>query len=81
MPGSMSSSVRRNAPKYLIENRLELAMEDEFLSDIGLSLIKFRSSRINMGLRPQLSALDNYSDAWIIQFQSRGRCPIVTSES
>ena len=51
-----------------IENGLESAVEDEFLSDIGLSLMKFRSSLIITELRLQFSALNHYWDAWVVGY-------------
>ena len=51
MAGSMSSFIRRNAPKGLIKSGLESTMEDESLSHIGVSLMKFMSSLINMKRR------------------------------
>lgn len=66
-----------------IESGLESAVEGEFLSDIGLSLMKFRSSLIITELRLRLSALNHYWDAgwWVIHLQFRCRCLIVTWES
>ena len=39
MAGSVSSSMRRNAPKGLIKSGFESRMGDEFLSHMGLSLM------------------------------------------
>ena len=51
-----------------IENGLESAVEDEFLADIGLSLMKFRSSLVITELRLQLSAISHYWDAWVVGY-------------
>ena len=51
-----------------IESGLESAVEGEFLSDIGLSMMKFRSSLIITELRLQLSALNHYWDAWVVGY-------------
>lgn len=51
-----------------IESGLESAVEGEFLSDIGLSLMKFRSSLIITELRLRLSALNHYWDAWVVGY-------------
>ena len=51
-----------------IESGLEFAVEDEFLSDIGLSLMKFRSSLLITELRLQISALNHYWDAWVVGY-------------
>ncbi len=51
-----------------IESGLESAVEGEFLSDIGLSLMKFRSSLVITELRLQLSALNHYWDAWVVGY-------------
>ena len=51
-----------------IASGLESAVDDEFLSDIGLSLMKFRSSLIITEIRLQLSALNHYWDAWVVGY-------------
>ena len=51
-----------------IESGLESAVAGEFLSDVGLSLMKFRSSLIITELRLQLSALNHYWDVWVVGY-------------
>jgi len=49
---------------------LESALEDEdtFLSDVGLSFMKFRSSLLLTELRLQFSAMNHYWDAWVVGY-------------
>ncbi len=52
-----------------IQEGLEFAVEgEEFLSDVGLSFMKFRSSLWITELRLQLSALSHYWDAWVVGY-------------
>ncbi len=52
-----------------IQGGLESAVEgEEFLADVGLSLMKFRSSLWVTELRLQLSAMNHYWDAWVVGY-------------
>ncbi|MBO6555705.1 MAG: DUF3488 domain-containing transglutaminase family protein [Pseudomonadales bacterium] len=52
-----------------IQEGLEFAVEgEEFLADVGLSLMKFRSSLWITELRLQFSALNHYWDAWVVGY-------------
>lgn len=52
-----------------IQEGLEFAVEDEeFLADVGLSLMKFSSSLWITELRLQLGALNHYWDAWVVGY-------------
>ena len=65
---SMSSFMKRIAPKGLIKRGLESTMGDEFLFHIGLSLIKIIYSLIDPELRLQLLALINDFVAWVADY-------------
>lgn len=52
-----------------IQEGLEFAVEgEEFLADVGLSLMKFRSTLWITELRLQFSALNHYWDAWVVGY-------------
>lgn len=53
-----------------IERGLESAVESEetFLADVGLSLMKFRSTLWITELRLQISAMNHYWDAWVVGY-------------
>ena len=57
------------APERINEG-LESAVgeEDTFLSDVGLSLMKFRSTLWLTDLRLQISAINHYWDAWVVGY-------------
>ena len=57
------------SPERITEG-LESALEDEdtFLSDVGLSFMKFRSSLLLTELRLQFSAMNHYWDAWVVGY-------------
>lgn len=63
-----------------IERGLESAVEEEetFLADVGLSLMKFRSTLWITELRLQIQALNHYWDAWVVGYTPDVQMSILT---
>lgn len=63
-----------------IERGLESAVESEdtFLSDVGLSLMKFRSTLWITELRLQISAMNHYWDAWVVGYTPSVQMSLLT---
>ena len=51
-----------------IERGLEDALESEFLSDVGLSWLKYRQTLWITELRLQVSAIAHYWDSWVVGY-------------
>lgn len=63
-----------------ITRGLESAVEEEdtFLSDVGLSLMKFRSTLWLTELRLQISAINHYWDAWVVGYTPSVQMSLLT---
>jgi hypothetical protein len=63
-----------------IERGLESAVEEEetFLADVGLSLMKFRSTLWLTELRLQIQAVNHYWDAWVVGYTPSVQMSLLT---